>query len=89
MHLPIHICVFCFNDISNDNIISCYNNRYVHFPDGESLPSIPFIPVDILMGLRCPDCNVNIGGYHHPGCEYEICPRCGDYLLECGCLKKD
>lgn len=38
---------------------------------------------------RCPDCNVALGGFHHPGCDREICPRCGGQLITCGCLKED
>jgi hypothetical protein len=25
------------------------------------------------------------GGYHHPGCDMEICPRCGNQLITCDC----
>lgn len=34
---------------------------------------------------RCPGCGVEKGGYHHPGCDYEICPRCGQRMMICGC----
>ncbi len=86
MYLPLSICAFCFHDIDRDHIVSCENNRYVKFKDGSSFASFPFYPENILLSLRCPDCNVRIGGYHHPGCEYEICPKCSGQLLTCGCL---
>ena len=89
MYLPIHLCVFCFSDISNKRIVSCENNRYVNFPDGTSLPSIPFVPSDIYHEFRCPDCNVRVGGFHHPGCEHEICPKCHGTLADCGCMNTD
>lgn len=33
----------------------------------------------------CGDCGVARGGYHHPGCDLQPCPSCGDQLLSCGC----
>lgn len=30
---------------------------------------------------RCPDCNVAVGGFHHPGCDWEQDPLTGDQLL--------
>ena len=35
---------------------------------------------------RCHDCNVQPGGYHHPGCDAERCPKCRGQLISCGCL---
>lgn len=34
---------------------------------------------------RCHDCNVAIGGIHHPGCDMEECPVCGGQLFVCDC----
>jgi len=51
--------------------------------------SVPFLPENILYGTRCPDCGVSIGGFHHPGCGHEKCPRCGERLSLCGCLGLD
>src|SRR5262249_14094682 len=33
----------------------------------------------------CHDCGVAHGGYHHPGCDVEECPRCGRQLISCNC----
>lgn len=30
---------------------------------------------------RCPDCGVEEGGYHHPGCDVEESPLTGEQLL--------
>jgi len=37
---------------------------------------------------RCHDCNVINGGFHHNGCDEEICPRCKGQLITCRCKKK-
>lgn len=38
---------------------------------------------------RCYSCLVADGGYHHPGCGGEACPRCGGQLIGCGCLEEE
>lgn len=34
---------------------------------------------------RCPDCGVMPGYCHHWLCTYEMCPVCGQQLLNCAC----
>lgn len=36
-------------------------------------------------GGRCGDCGVQVGGFHHLGCDMQRCPRCRRQLLSCGC----
>ena len=35
----------------------------------------------------CEKCGCRNGGYHHRGCEYELCPYCMHELISCGCLE--
>lgn len=35
--------------------------------------------------IKCHDCGCRAGKYHHPGCDMETCPVCGEQLLSCGC----
>ena len=34
---------------------------------------------------RCHDCDALPGHYHHPGCDWEECPRCHGQLIGCDC----
>ncbi len=36
----------------------------------------------------CRDCNVGLGGVHHPGCLIERCPACGGQAWGCPCFEE-
>ncbi len=36
-------------------------------------------------GERCGDCGALYGNYHHPRCDIERCPLCGNQLISCDC----
>lgn len=38
---------------------------------------------------RCPDCDVEVGEFHLPGCDTEICPKCAGQAISCGCTQSD
>ena len=82
------ICQYCNQEMSS--AASC-TIATVLYPDGNALPTIPYAGPR----ARCHDCNVTIGGTHHPGCDAERCPRCleeGDgnqQLISCGCLDSE
>lgn len=77
-------CSWCNHEMMDENTISCVSNEVVDFND-VILPSIPFCGDEL--ESRCHDCNVKDGGFHHPGCDSECCPKCGGQLISCGCLE--
>jgi hypothetical protein len=36
-------------------------------------------------GKLCGDCGVPPFTFHHPGCDIERCPKCGDQQITCWC----
>lgn len=81
-------CTDCGQNMNPDapggSADTCLANKTIVFPDGVKLPSIPAdfpLPDD-----RCHDCGIKTGGFHHPSCDVERCPKCGGQLISCGCL---
>lgn len=83
------ICNWCNNEMLAASVISCGGNTTVDFPDGESLPALPYENEYREEDHRCHDCNVKLGGFHHPGCDMERCPKCKGQLISCGCLNTE
>lgn len=90
-------CSWCEQEMRDSNTIGCAANVTVEYPDGSSFPSIPYGEeerygkgwMDDDSQHRCHDCNVKVGGHHHPGCDVEECPKCRRQLISCGCLNED
>jgi len=90
------ICETCGKDMSSLATISCKENVKIDF-GGIVADPIRYgsetranygrddngNPIE---NKRCHDCNVKIGGVHHPGCDVEECPKCHGQLISCGCL---
>ena len=74
------ICEYCNRDMKQAE--SCII-VHLHIDGREWLPA-PFIGEGD--EYRCGDCNVLAGGYHHPGCDQEVCPKCNGQLISCDCL---
>ena len=68
---------------------TCKGNDTVEYPDGTILASVPYHIDGVPKDHRCHDCNVELGGFHHPGCDMERCPKCGGQLISCGCLDEE
>lgn len=78
------ICNWCNGEMKK--VDSCVGNDTVEYPDGTELKSTIY---NGEYGPRCGDCNVAVGGHHHPGCDIEPCPKCGGQLISCGCLDQE
>ena len=80
-------CQGCNNEMKE--VRSCNYNLFVGFKgDSRAYPTIPYInPATFnAENPNCHDCGVQIGALHHPGCDMERCPRCGDQLISCACV---
>ncbi len=78
-------CKWCGRDMTVESTKSCLGNKRVPFPGGRTEPSVPCAESECRSG-RCVDCNVAVGGFHHPGCDQEKCPRCHGQIISCGCM---
>src|SRR6266852_120229 len=77
------ICEFCGHDMRA--VLTCTEVVIVTV-DGPLSP-IPYGSEATDWGSGpCHDCAVENGGFHHPGCDVEQCPRCGQQLITCGCV---
>lgn len=78
------ICAFCKKEMSDDNTESC-DKLTICFADGPNMVPSTFHFNE--PNGRCHDCNIKHGGYHHPGCDVERCPRCNNQLITCNCTR--
>jgi hypothetical protein len=55
--------------------------------DGRTTPTFPYgsDPGWRTRRGRCGDCGVAVGGFHHLGCDIQVCPGCRGQLITCGC----
>src|SRR3954452_24346697 len=68
-------CKWCQQEMMTAT--TCTGNRPI-VVDGKSYSPVP-------AEEDCGDCGVSAGGLHHPGCDIESCPCCGEQRLFCNC----
>lgn len=77
-------CTDCKQDMLTAK--SCKVTHYNDFADGVMRERIRYGANGEDASGRCHDCGVVEGGYHHPSCDWEVCPRCRGQALSCECL---
>lgn len=71
------VCELCEQEVGL--AYSCMKRMEGQIPFGAE-------PRLVIAGSRCEDCRVGSGGFHHPGCRIEQCPKCAGRLSSCGCI---
>lgn len=81
------ICEFCKTEMLDHKGCTC--ERLFNYDDMKYYDRIKVgDPNDLLPvkpGEFCHDCGAPYGAFHHPGCDSERCPRCGEQLFICEC----
>jgi hypothetical protein len=70
-------CELCEQDM--DRVYSCIKRMDEQIPLGSETHCN-------MENFHCPKCGIGTGGFHHPECPIEECPKCHGQLLFCGCM---
>ncbi len=78
------ICEDCKKEMNDPKTKTCTVVQLEDY-DGHKWQRIPYplFHEGVATNKNCVDCGVVHGGYHHKGCDQEICPLCGGQLLAC------
>jgi len=77
-------CELCSKEMTSKKTTSCVDGKIMI--GGIEYDPVPYEDDE---GRRCHDCNIAPGGIHHPGCDWEKCPKCGMQLISCDCMGDD
>lgn len=76
------LCTWC----NQDMIAATSCTVDVFHRGGRRFEMVPFGAERRRGGPRqCGDCGVGRGGWHHPGCDLQVCPACRRQMISCGC----
>ena len=75
------ICIYCKKEMLLVNGCTCAEYTI----DGLKYTRIQYR--NLHRDNPCKDCGAKDGRFHHPGCELEICPKCGYEVTTCRCIK--
>ena len=82
-------CSYCLREMIDEATTTCTVGD-VGYPDGTGSKPVVYgqetrFGSTYVAEARCHDCNVVPGAFHHPGCDWEECPRCRGQIISCGC----
>lgn len=78
------ICIACLQHMSPG--VGCTVPVYDDFADGVARMRLVMTEDQAGLDGLCSDCNAPVGELHHPGCDTEVCPRCGGQAFACYCI---
>ena len=90
--IDVETCTFCSQSVSA--VTACTDRKLVFGDDTDGPISREADAPDLVDpiahdggedGGSCPECEVESGEYHHPGCPEEPCPNCSGTLVSCSC----
>lgn len=87
------LCDWCQQDMTSPATVGCDEFTYDDYLGLPPQPRIRFgqegIGLGHQPGERCPDCGVQSGQFHHPGCDVEQCPVCREQIIDCECPRPE
>lgn len=78
------VCEWCKREMTER--VSCTVKTYLFGTGSYERFRVARGPGDREWGqVRCGDCGAPPGGFHHPGCDMESCPKCRHQAIMCPC----